>query len=401
MKIIIIGFGVAGYTAANTILENASDADISIYSDEKHPYYPRPRLYEIVTGEKTPEEIYAHKTQVYQNQRINVYLNKKASSIDVAKKQITTSDGARISYDKLLLANGAHPFRLPIQGAEKTGVFTLHTINDALAIREQAKKTNKFIIIGGGLLGLEFAACLRKLGKEVEVIEINTRLLSNQLDQKGAAILKTKLEELNIHPILGVKTKQILGNQTVSGVVLDDSREILGGLVLMAAGIRSNIDLATTADIKVNIGVIVNSHLQTSVNDIYAAGDIAEFNGKVYGIIPPAIDQAKIAAANISGNQEHAYAGTVHTTSLKIAGISLTSMGTVNAEGTRYEGISKVDKQGVYKKLLLDQGKIVGAILLGERKSAAGIKRLMDQGTDITKYKETILEEDFDFRQVV
>jgi nitrite reductase (NADH) large subunit len=270
-----------------------------------------------------------------------------------------------------------------------------------LAIREYAKRTNEFVVIGGGLLGLEFAACLRKLGKRVRIIEINTRLLPHQLDQEGAALLKEKLEALNIHPLLGVKTKEVLGKEIVSGVALDDGNEISGGLVLIAAGIRSNTDLATSAGIKVNRGVIVDQHMQTSADDVYAAGDVAEFDGKVYGIIPPSIEQAKIAASNIVGKKQ-VYRGTVQTTSLKIAGISVTSMGTVNPEDDRYEEIRSINKQGgIYKKIVVDQGKIVGAIILGGRKGAAGIKRLMDQGVDITKYKEAILEEDFNFRQII
>jgi nitrite reductase (NADH) large subunit len=401
MKIVIIGFGVAGATAATVVRENSPDAEISVFSDENHLYYPRPRLYEIITGEKKPEEIYTHNFQFYQNQRININLNRRASSIDTARKQITTSDGAKTDYDKLLLASGAHPNRPPIKGVEKAGVFTLRTVADAIAVRERAKQTSKLIIIGGGLLGLEFATCLRKLGKEVEIIELSTRLLPNQLDREGATLLKSKLEALNIHPILGVGTKEILGKESVDGVALDDGKKVAGGLVLIAAGIKSNTDLANAAGIRVNRGVIVDPQLQTSANEVYAAGDVAEFNGTVYGIIPPSIDQARIAAANIAGKQEQVYTGTVKTTSLKIAGISLTSMGTVNVEGTPYEVISKINKQeGIYKRIILDQGKIVGAILLGERKGAADIKRIMDQGLDVTEYEEIILENDFDFRQI-
>jgi nitrite reductase (NADH) large subunit len=397
--VVIIGCGVAGITAAQSLRNSVANAEISIYTDEIHLYYPRPRLYEVMSGEKKPEEIYTHPPQFYESQRIRVTLNDKATKINPGSKQLLTQAGQRVNYDKLLLANGAHPFKPPLQGAERIGIFTLRTISDALAIKEYAEKTSKVIVIGGGLLGLEFAASLKKLGKKVDVVEINSRLLPNELDQDGATILKEKLEALNIHPFLGVQTKEILGKNAVSGVLLDDGEELSGGLILIAAGIKSNVDLAAEAGIRVNRGVIVDQHLRTSDNDIYAAGDIAEFNGRVYGIIPPAIEQAKVASANVLGENQ-VYKGTVHTTTLKIAGISLTSMGIVNPEDRRYKEIKKTNKQeGIYKKIVLDQGKIVGAILLGDRKGSAAINRLMDQETDVTKYEESILEDNFDYRK--
>ena len=401
MKVVIIGCGVAGITAAMSIRKSMADAEISIYTDEPYLYYPRPRLYEVMSGGKRPEEIYTHPSQFYESQMIRVFLNTKVTKIDAENRRLQTKDGAEVDYDKLLLANGAYPFRPPLQGVEKKGVFTLRTIFDALEIKEYAEKTNEVIVVGGGLLGLEFAASLRKLGKEVDVVEINSRLLPNQLDQESAAILKDKLEALSIHPFLGIKTKEILGKDTVSGILLDDGRVLPGSLILIAAGIRPNTSLAAEAGIKTNRGVMIDQHLQTSDNDVYAAGDIAEFNGNVYGIIPPAIEQAKIASANILG-QNQIYKGTVHTTTLKIADITLISMGMVNPEDRRYNEIKKTNKQeGIYKKIVLDQGKIVGAILLGDRKGSAAINRLMDQQIDVTKYEESILEDNFDYRKIL
>ena len=401
MNVVIVGCGIAGITAATSIRKSMADAEISVYTNETYLYYPRPRLYEVMSGEKRPEEICAHPIQFYESQRIKVFLNKRVIKIDAENRKLLTEDGAEVDYNKLLLANGASPFRPPLKGVEKKGVFTLRTIFDALEIKKYAEKTSKVIVIGGGLLGLEFAASLRKLGKEVDVVEINARLLPNQLDQVGAAMLKDKLEALNIHLFLGVKTKEILGEDRVSGILLDDERELSGSLILIAAGIRPNVNLAAEAGIKVNRGVMVDQHLQTSDNDVYAAGDITEFNGSVYGIIPPAIEQAKTASANILGEGE-VYKGTVHTTTLKIADITLTSIGNVNPEDSRYKEIRKINKQeGVYKKIVLDQGKIIGAILLGDRKGGATIKRLMDQQADVTKYGENILEDDFDYRTVL
>jgi nitrite reductase (NADH) large subunit len=382
--------------------ENTPKTEISIYTDENHLYYPRPRLFEVISGEREPQAIYSFSQQLYEARGAKTHLNKKVVSIDVGRKQLLFDDSSRTTYDKLLLANGARPSIPPIKGVEKKGAFTLRTIADALAIREHAKKTNKAIVIGGGLLGLEFAACLRKAGKQVQVVEINPRVLPGQLDQEGAEILEDELRTLGISAVTSVKTNEILGRDEVTGVSLSNGQELPGGLVLIAAGIMSNTDLAAGAGIKVNKGVIVDEYLQTSANDVYAAGDVSEFNGRVYGIIPPAIEQAKIASLNMLCKERHAYRGTVYSTSIKIAGISLTSMGLVNPEGSQYEEIKKVNRQeNVYKKIVLEQDRIVGAIVLGERKGVAALLKLMDQGSVVTKYKDQLLENGFDHRRIV
>lgn len=237
-------------------------------------------------------------------------------------------------------------------------------------------------------MGLELATSLKKLGQQVEVIEIFPRLLPRQLDQDGASILKDRIESRGINITLGVKTEEILGEKKVSSVLFDDGKELSGDLVLISAGIRSNTALAVDAGIKVERGVVVDQHLQTSVNDVYAAGDVAEFEGRVYGIIPAAMEQAKIVAMNMLKKEKQIYKGTTPTNNLKISGIELTSMGIVNPEKPQYEEIKKIDRErGIYKKIILEQGKIVGAIILGNKKGVTSIKKLMDQKIDVTNRK--------------
>jgi nitrite reductase (NADH) large subunit len=401
MHIVIIGCGVSGITAAITVRKNSPEAKISVYTDENYPYYPRPDLYGVLSGEKEPQEIYAFSDEWYEKEHIKVHLNKKVVGIDTAREELLLEDRSHRNYDKLLLANGAHPFIPPVKGIEKVGVFTLRSMEDALTIRKHVRKTRKTIIIGGGLLGLEFAASLRKLGQQVEVVEIFPRLLPMQLDHDGATVLKGRIEALGINITLGVKTQEILGKEKVSGISLDNGKEVSGNLVLFSAGIRSNTSLAADAGIKVNKGVVVNEYLQTNANDIYAVGDVAEFEGRIYGSIPAAEEQARIAAVNIVKGERSVYKGTIPSNTLKIVGIDLASRGLVNAEGPRYEEIKKIDRTiGVYKKIVLDQGKIVGAIILGDMKSAAPLKALMDRGIDISKSKDSILEEGFDYRKL-
>lgn len=400
INVIIVGNGVAGVTAARTIKEKNPNTKVSIYTDEKSNYYPRPRLYEILSGKSDPEDIVVFSEEWYKKQGITVHLDKKAVRIDTEQKKLTLGDKTEVSYDKLVLANGAHCFVPPIKGSEKKGTFTLRNIKDAIMIREYTKNTKKAIIIGGGLLGLEFAFSLRKLGQQVTVIELSKRLLPRQLDNDGSTILKERIEALDINIVLGAKTSEILGKEKVSGILLDSGTTIQGDLVLISAGVRCNIALANKSGINVNRGVIVDNHLKTSAANIYAIGDIAEFNGTVYGIIPAAVDQAKNAAENIQGKQT-SYKGTVPTNTLKVMEIDLTSVGLVNPEDTKYEEIKETDKKkGIYKKLVLDKGKVVGAIILGETKPVQLIKRLIAQETDITKYKNSILKDDFDYKRI-
>ena len=402
LHIVIVGNGVAGVTAARTIKTKNPETRVSIYTDESYQYYPRPRLYEVLSGEAELQEVYMFSGEWYEKKGITVHLNKKALSIDVDHKELILEDGSQVTYDKLLLANGGHSFVPPIKGAETTGVFTLRTIKDVLDIKKFTKKTEKVIVIGGGLLGLEFAVSLRKLGQQVTVVELSSRLLPRQLDQDGATILKNRIASRGIDLVLGAKTVEILGKKTVSGILLDRGETISGDMVLISAGVRSNTELALEAGIKVNRGVVVDGHLRTSADNVYAVGDVAEFEGRVYGIIPAALEQATIAAANMMEEKHSVYAGTVPSNTLKVVDVELTSIGLVNPEEPRYEEIKKTDKKkGIYKKLVLDQGKIVGAILLGDTKGFMPIKKLIAQETDITEYRNSILNDDFDYKKLI
>lgn len=402
MNVVIVGCGVASITAARTLKEKSPQTEVSIYSDENYLYYPRPYLYNILSGQFQPEDIVAFPQQWYDDRGIRVDLGKKASKIDTDRKDLLFEDGSKAGYDKLLLVNGAHPFVPPIKGVDKKGVFSLRSLKDAITIRDYAEKTPKTIVIGGGLLGLEFAASLRRLGQEVDAIEIFPRLLPRQLDQDGATIFQQRIETFGIKFELGVKTTEVLGGEKVSGILLDNGKSISGDLVLFSAGIRSNVKLAVDSGIQVNRGVVVDHFLRTSADDVYAAGDVAEFEGKVYGIIPAAEEQARLAALNILDTGKRVYKGTVPSNTLKIVGIDLTSMGIVDPTEPKYEEVKKnMVEKGVYKKIVLEQGRIVGAIVLGDTRGVAAIRQLMDLGTDVSKYKDSVLEDNFDFRKIL
>ncbi|MEM3586736.1 MAG: FAD-dependent oxidoreductase [Candidatus Jordarchaeaceae archaeon] len=401
MKFVIIGFSLAGYTASRYILMNAPKTEIEVFNEDRYPYYPHPSLYGVLSGETSVDSILLHPAKWYEERGIKLHLGVSVKSIEAANKEIVLGNGERVTYDKLLLANGARPFIPPLNGADKKGVFSLRTIDDALAIREYAKGKRDAVVIGGGLLGLETADALGKLGLKTTVLEFAPWLLPRQIDREGSNILVSEFEKRGVKIRCGAQTEEIIGNTKVSGVKVKDGDRIPAELVIFATGIKSNIELPKEAGINVNRGVIVDDYLRTNVEDIYAAGDVAEHKGRVYGIIPATTEQAQIAAANIIG-KETVYKGTVASNILKVAGLDLASIGLVNPETKEYEEIRQIDtEKGLYKKIVLKDGKIVGSILIGDRKSFKPMTEIITEGITVEEVKNELLKENFDLKKLL
>jgi len=403
MRFVIIGNGAAGITAAAQIAQAAPGSAIDVYTNEKYPYYPRPRLPELLAGTIKVEDLYFHNDAWYERRGIRVHLSTPVTAIAPERHEITLGDGKAISYDRLLLAAGARSFVPPITNADKLqGVFTMRNIDDVLAIRAYAAGKEQAVVIGGGLLGLEAARALRQLGLDTTVVEFAPYLLPRQLDKEGAAILTAIMEKLGLQVVANAATESILddGAGRVRGVALKDGRTLDADLVLISAGVRSNLDLARPAGIAVNKGVTVDAHMQTDAPDVFAAGDVAEFNGIVWGIVPAALEQGRVAGLNMAG-QETTYADITPSNTLKVAGVDLTSVGNVNPEGEGYEQLRRTDQDnGIYKKFVLQNGRLVGAILLGDPKPVAVVSRLVAAKADVAAYRGDLLRDDFDWANV-
>ncbi|MBV6519382.1 MAG: NAD(P)/FAD-dependent oxidoreductase [Candidatus Brocadia sp.] len=396
---IIVGNGVAGTEAAKNIRKRDPCAEIMIFTREYYPFYSRPRIPELLAGEVALEAFFVYNLAWYYKNKIHLYLNSVVKEIDSRNKTITLADGSIFTYNKLLLATGSSGVLPPIEGITTAeGVFTLRSVEDTLTISHRATGAKKVTLIGGGLLGIEAGNGLRKLGVSVTIIEMFDRLLPRQLNGEGAAMLQKQMEGMGLTFILGAKSKRIYEKGQTKILELADGRIIESDFILVSAGIAPNITLAKTAGISVNKGILVDNRMETNVPGVYAAGDAAEHKGRVYGIWPAAQRQGVVAGINMSGGDE-IYTGTVPSTTLKVAGIRLTSLGDILKEGKDVEQIKRKNPETfLYKELFLKEGIIVGAILLGDNKSAHDLAQLMEKKIDISSYKEEILEPDFDFK---
>ncbi len=408
MRYAIVGNGVAGVTAARAIKRDAADAEVHLLSAEPYPYYRRPQLWEFIAGKIEQEALFFKPAEWYAEQGIQLHLGTEATALDPETHHLDLSDGSRIQYDRLLLATGGRCFVPPCQGTDKEGVFTLRSLADAQAIKAYAGQSSQAVVIGGGLLGLETARALQSTGLDVTVIEYFSYLLPRQLDQPGAQVLQSLLEAQGLHIVTNGATQEILGNGRAEGVRITNpqdnkkERQLAGELVLFSTGIRSRIALAEDAGIKVGRGVIVDEQLQTSAEDVFAAGDAAEFEGRVYGIIPAAIEQAQVAAANMVTPGSQSYTGTVPSTTLKVAGAQLTSMGEATLPDEECTPIRRVDMEdGVYCKSVLRDGHVVGAILLNDPGHMRVLSRLIKEGVDVSAYADRLLDDDLDLSSLL
>lgn len=397
MRIIIVGNGLAGTIAAKTLRELDKNVEIDIYTEEKYLYYPRPNLIEFLAGKLPFERMFAFPEKWYMEQDINVQLEKPVTRISPGSREVEVVGGEKEKYEFLILACGSLAFVPPIKGVEKQGVFTLRTLDDAFALIEFIKSHPRVTVIGGGLLGLETARALKLRGADVEVVEFFGHLLPRQLDEPGGSLLKTLIEKMGIRIHLGLACEEVLGKENVTSLRFKGGQEIETDVALVAAGVRPNIRTAQDAGLEIDRGLIVNDYLQSSRPDILAAGDVAQHAGRVYGIIPASFNQARIAAQNVLG-QRQKYEGTIPSNTLKVVGLDLTSIGMVNPEDESYEEYRKENlDQGVYKKIVVRKGEVCGFIGIGTKKGVSEIGRLITQKTNVEKWKESLLEDDFDY----
>ncbi len=394
-RTIIIGGGIAGVSAAEAIHALQPSADITLISDEGNLPYFRMSLTRYLAGEVEREKLSLHDKQWYLQNHITILLKTHVDAIDPEAKQISLEDGQKLSYDKLILASGAHPNVPPFPGKDLEGVQTLRTLEDADLIMNVARNHAKVVCIGGGLLGLEVAGAVARQGADVTVLEGLDWLLPRQLDAQASAILKEKIEDLGIKVIVPAMTKALHGDGKVESVELADGQVLPADLVLISTGVSANLELVKSAGLAVNRGVLVNEHMVTSNPDILAAGDLTEFHGRCYGLWMPAKNQGTIAGQNAAGKDAN-FSGDPPSTRLKVLGVDVFSIGQFSPSSEEDKLVAE-SKNGAYKSFLFRDGKMIGSILLGDASLAVKVKTAVDGKKDFS----TILDDSVDVERVI
>ncbi len=398
---VIVGNGIAGVTAALSIVRADEAAEVHIYSAEPHLYYRRPQLPALIAGEVAEADITYRPRSWYQERGIHVHTGSPVAGLDPAAHRISLEDGTSLPYDRLLLATGGRARVPPLEGVTLEGVFTLRTLEDSRGIRERAGTARSAVVVGGGLLGLESARALRALGLEVTILELYSYLMPRQVDREGAAVLQGLVESLGIRVLTNARTEAILGDGAVAAVQVEGGPRLEAQIVVCATGWQPETGLARRAGLEVNRGVVVGPHLQTSAEDVYAAGDVAEAGEMLYGIVPAAVEQARIAAANMVSPGSATYQGTLPFTTLKVVGAELTSVGNAVADDETAQQLRHIDLENRhYRKFVIRDGKIVGAILLNDRARSIVVRQLVEKGVDVSGYIDRLIDDDFDLRSL-
>ena len=392
-RLVMIGNGMAGMKAIEDICNIAPEMfDITIFGAERHPNYNRILLSKVLSGEMQVEDIILHDEKWYQERGITLHLGRKVTEIRRGRRSVIADDGTEAEYDALIMATGANPVMIPIPGVDKEGVVTFRSIDDCQRMMERSKTFKRAAVIGGGLLGLEAARGLIDLGMEVTVIHNQDTLMNLQLDSIAGDMLRQRLEGQGMKFRLSSLTTEVLGNGRVTGVRFADGGELNCDVLVMATGIRPNKELAEAAHLYCNRGIVVNDYMQTITDpSVYAVGECVEHRGNTYGLVAPLYEQAKILAHQITGNGFRAYRGSVVSTRLKVAGVNVFSAGELSG-GSSSDVIEYRDiKGGFYKKLVLRDNRIVGAVMFGDTADGPRFFNMMHDKTDVSGLRGTLL----------
>ncbi len=392
-RLVVVGNGMAGMRAVEELLSRAPGRfDITVIGAEPHTNYNRILLSSVLAGDKTLDEIVINGPDWYDQHGIHLMTGKRATAVDRTARHVTLDDGTAVPYDKLLLATGSKPLAPPIPGIELSNVRPFRDIADVEAMIGAAKGDRRAVVIGGGLLGLEAAWGLKRRGMSVALVHLMPTLMERQLDAAAATLLHRDLDARGIAFFTNSQTEEILGADRAEAVLLADGRQIPADLVILAIGIRPNIDLARKAGLDVNRGILVGDDMATTDPDIYAVGECIEHNGQVFGLVGPIWDQAKVCGARLAGDADAAYVPPPVFTSLKITGVDVFSAGALAAADADDAEITLHDaKSGLYKKVILRDDKVVGCVLYGSVADGPWYVQLMRDKTDVSSFRDQIV----------
>lgn len=394
IHLVVVGNGMAAMRTVEELLKLDGGAlyRITVFGAEPHPNYNRIMLSSVLAGDKTVDEIIINTREWYAENSITLITDDPVVKIDRNAKTVTARSGKVVGYDRLLIATGSKPLAPPIPGLNLPGVCAFRDIADVDKMLEAARTQKRAVVIGGGLLGLEAAWGLKKRGMSVALVHLMPTLMERQLDAPAGQMLQRDLDRRGIAFFTSGQTEEITGTERAEGVQLADGRFIPADLVVLAIGIRPNIDLAKACDLQIGRGIVVFDDMRTSDPDIFAVGECVEHRGQVFGLVAPLWDQAKVCAAHLAGDSTAVFTSQALATSLKITGIDVFSAGALTAADASDDEITlRDDARGLYKKVVLRDGKLVGAVLYGDVGDGQWYLQLMREKKDISELRERLV----------
>ncbi len=407
-QFIIIGNSAAGISAIEAIRKRDKESKITVISDEDYPAYCRCLISYYLAGEVKEDKLFYRPEDFYKEKNIELLLNKKVVRVDPKKNRVALEDKSSLGYDALLIATGASPKFPETPGIKKRGVFGFRTIKDAKEIEGLLPVTKTACVLGGGLIGLKAAYALKKRKVEVKVIIKSRQVLSQMLDFEAADMVRKKLEENGVDIVLGQDVLEVIGNGDIRAVKLESGKAVGCSLIIVGKGVQANVGLVKDSEVKLNEGIIAGNLLSSSVPNIYTAGDCAESFDLTVGrhavnaLWPIAVEQGKIAGANMAGDNIN-YVGSLGMNSLEFFGLAVVSLGLYKPIelDSSFSELKICDlKTNLYKKLVLRDNVIVGAVLVGDIKNSGVFLRLIREKIDVSSLKDKLLQENFGFPDI-
>jgi len=389
--LVIIGNGMAAARLCEELAQRALGRyAIAVIGAEPQLAYNRILLSSVLAGDVPASETLLKPAAWWRDRGVTLRYGAAATTVDIAARFVTLADGRMLSFAKLVFATGSRAIRLPVSGSDLGGVLTFRDMADVASISSAARRGTRVVVVGGGLLGIEAAYGLAKAGAKVTLVHLMDRLMERQLDARAALMLKRAVEAKGIEVMLNTVTTRFVGEECVEAVEFSDGRRVTADLAVVAVGIKPNAEIGAAAGLAVNRGIVVDDHLSTTTADIFAIGECAEHRGVCYGLVEPANEQARVLAERLSG-RDVSYSGSVNATNLKVSGVHVFSAGDfLGAKGT--QSIVLTDPGlGIYRKLVIDGGCVVGTVLYGDTTDALWYLELIRTGAAIDSVREDLV----------
>lgn len=389
--LVVIGNGMAAARLCEELAQRALGRyAIAVVGQEPELAYNRVLLSSVLAGDVAAGETVLKPASWWRNRGVTLCYGAPATEVDIAARRVTLAGGNKLDFAKLVFATGSRAIRLPLPGAELPGVLTFRALADVASILRVARRGTRVAVIGGGLLGLEAAYGLVKVGAEVTLIHLVDRLMERQLDARAASMLKRAVEGKGIEVLLNTATARFCGDRRVEAVEFADGHSVAVDMVVVAVGTRPNAEVAAAAGLAVNRGIVVDDTLSTDKSDVFAIGECAEHRGVCYGLVEPANEQAQVLAARLAG-RDSCYSGSVNATNLKVSGVHVFSAGDFLDAGDTESIVLADAGLATYKKLVIAGGRLIGAVLYGDTADAPWYLDLIRSGADIEGLREDLI----------